>query len=497
VYLDWMENIRPWTLSRQLWWGHRIPIYYCENGHAVAAKASPEKCPECGAAIEYQDPDVLDTWFSSALWPFATLGWPQETEDLERYYPTSFMNTSSQILYLWIARMIMTGLKFRENIPFPVVLINPTILNKQGQRMSKSLGTGVDPVELIREHGADALRFGLVTSGSTHQQDIRFSPERVELARNFANKVWNIARFILGSQEPGNAGEIALAVSDRWIISRLNDVIASVTRDLERYELSGAGQTLHDFLWSELADWYVEMAKVRLYGDDPVGQRTVRAVLWSVLDRSIRLLQPYMPFLAEEIWQHVRRTGTPEARSLSGWDDELPKSVMLAPWPAAGDTDAESERALGQVMDVIRSVRTVRSEYRADPGKFISASIASGDDESIAANEEIISRLARLSPIEISRHIDAAPAGSVALLHGGVTVYLPLAELTDVEAERARLGKELADTERLQASSAAKLANESFVSRAPETVVARERARAGELSERAARLRGQLAALEG
>jgi valyl-tRNA synthetase len=498
VYLDWMENIRPWTLSRQLWWGHRIPIYYCADGHAVAAKSWPEACDQCGGPIERQDADVLDTWFSSALWPFATLGWPQDTDDLRRYYPTSFMNTSSQILFLWIARMIMTGLKFMGDVPFPDVLINPTILNKQGQRMSKSLGTGVDPLDLVRKYGADALRFGLITSGSTHQQDIRFSPERVEQARNFANKVWNIARFIITTDVPEEAGELRLAPSDRWILSRVNGVVESVTRDLERYELSGAGQTLHDFLWSELADWYVEMAKVRLYGDDPAEQRTVRAVLWSVLDRSVRLLQPYMPFLAEELWQYVRVTGSVEAHRMSGWTAELPESVMIAAWPEAGETDSESERRLGDVMDLVQAARTVRSEYRADPGKFIAATIVAGDRyEDLAEQMGIVQRLARLAPIELRRELVRAPEASVALLNGGVRVYLPLAELTDIEAERARLHKELDDTERARGASEAKLKNESFVNRAPEVVVARERSRLGELTERAEQLRAQLATFEG
>jgi valyl-tRNA synthetase len=498
VYLDWMENIRPWTLSRQLWWGHRIPIYYCAGGHTVAAKSKPDACDECGAQIESQDPDVLDTWFSSALWPFATLGWPARTEDLGRYYPTSFMNTSSQILYLWIARMIMTGLKFMDDVPYPVVLINPTILNKQGQRMSKSLGTGVDPLDLVQEYGADALRFGLITSGSTHQQDIRFSPEKVEEARNFANKVWNIARFILSSEVPDENGGLRLTTADRWILSRLSAVTTSVTRDLERFELSGAGQTLQDFLWSELADWYVEMAKVRLYGDDIEGQRTVRAVLWSALDRSVRLLQPYMPFLAEELWQQVRRSGSSQARALSGWDGELPESVMLAPWPEAAATEAEAERALEQVIDIVRSARTVRSEYKVEPGKYISATIVAGSRlEQLAEQASVISRLARLAPIGLVAEQPAAPSATVALLNGGVTVYLPLAELTDVAAERARLERELADAERGAAGSSAKIANEQFVSRAPAAVVERERERARELEARVEQLQAQLRALEG
>lgn len=499
IYLDWMENIRPWTLSRQLWWGHRIPIYYCANGHAVASKSWPEACAKCGAAIVRQDPDVLDTWFSSALWPFATLGWPDLTADLARFYPTSFMNTSSQILYLWIARMIMTGLKFMGDVPFPVVLINPTILNKQGQRMSKSLGTGMDPLDLIESYGADALRFGLTTSGSTLQQEIRYSPERVEQARNFANKVWNIARNIIGNQADEAEGELHLTTADRWILSRLNGVIEGVTADLERYEFSGAGQQLHDFIWAELADWYLEIAKLRLYDENnPTGQYTARAVLWSVLDRVARLLHPYMPFITEEIWQHLRQTGSSAARRLSGWEQDLPESVMVAPWPKAGPREEGAEREMALVMEIIRSVRAARSEYRVDPGKFISASIAAGPELPVLRGGfGIISRLARLEPLEVYEVMSEKPTQAVALLVGGVTVYLPLDQLTNVEAERARLQRELDGARNALGGVEKKLSDERFRARAPEVVVSRERERAQTLAERIRRLQERLEMLEG
>jgi valyl-tRNA synthetase len=494
VYLDWMENIRPWTLSRQLWWGHRIPVYYCANGHATAAKSWPEACSECDSPIEYQDPDVLDTWFSSALWPFATLGWPEETQDLARYYPTSFMNTSSQILYLWIARMIMTGLKFRGDVPFPLVLINPTILNTHGQRMSKSLGTGIDPLELVGEYGADALRFGLMTSGSTHQQDIRFSPERVEQARNFANKVWNIARFILTAQEDDGGTELELTPADRWILSRTNRLIAGVTDDLERCEFSGAGQQLYDFLWSEFADWYLEIAKIRLYDDaDPKGARTARAVLWTVLHRVMRLLHPYMPFLTEEIWQELRKTATPAALSLSGADRAIPESVMLAEWPSSGEFDHEAERQLDMVRESIRSVRAVRSEYKVDPAAYIPATVSGESLHAVLlANASIISRLARLRPFEVNGRISEKPGQATALLVGDATFYLPLSEMTDIPAERDRVSRELESARKALAALAAKLGNEQFVSRAPADVVERERARGAELDERTRRLEERL-----
>lgn len=497
VYLDWMENIRPWTLSRQLWWGHRIPIFYCVNGHATAAKALPERCSVCDGPIDRQDPDVLDTWFSSALWPFAVLGWPENAEDLQQYYPTSFMNTSSQILYLWIARMVMTGLKFRGEVPFPAVLINPTILNKHGQRMSKSLGTGVDPLDLVQEYGADALRFGLMTSGSTHQQDVRFSAERIEQARNFANKLWNIARFIVGNQVSEEDQPLDLVPVDRWILSRVSAVIDSVTADLERYEFSGAGHQIHDFVWSEVADWYVEMAKTRLYDDNhPRARHTARAVLWSVLDQVIRLLHPFMPFVTEEIWQHLRQTGSSGARMLSGWNGELPASIMVSTWPAPKLHDREAERELETVINLIRSIRTVRAEYRVDPGAYMSATVAAGAEAPMFERGlDTIARLARLRPLHVVQAVDDTPSGTVSILVGATTVYLALGELIDLNAERERLGRELEGTEKAHIGIATKLNNRNFVDRAPAEIVARERERAATLLEKAHRLRDQLSAL--
>ncbi|HZU13115.1 MAG TPA: valine--tRNA ligase [Chloroflexota bacterium] len=500
VYLDWMNNIRPWTLSRQLWWGHRIPIYYCADGHATAAKSWPEACESCGKPIERQEEDVLDTWFSSALWPFAALGWPNHTEDLERFYPTSFMNTSSQILYLWIARMIMTGLKFMGRAPFPAVLINATILNKHGQRMSKSLGTGVDPLDLVREFGADALRFGLMTAGSTQQQEIRFSEERVELARNFANKVWNLARAVLRFEAPPPDEPLRLSPEDEWILSRLAATVGDVTNDLEGYELSAAGNAIQDFMWGELADWYLEIAKARLYDENDVqGAATAAAVLWSVLERSVRLLHPYMPFLTEEIWQYLRRTGSPQARALSGWVEELPESIMLAPWPVAGERNEDAERTMELVMEVVRAVRAIRSEYAVPPGRFVPAAIQAGTDaEKLRSLVGTIARQARLQPVlfDVAIPGDQVPAGpAVSVNVGPITVSLPLAELTDPEEEQRRLRKELEDARRYEAGLSAKLSNESFVARAPAAVVERERARAVEAAERVRRIESQLHAL--
>ncbi|HEX8917451.1 MAG TPA: valine--tRNA ligase, partial [Chloroflexota bacterium] len=496
VYLDWMENIRPWTLSRQLWWGHRIPIYYCENGHATAAKSAPQACRICGSPIVRQDEDVLDTWFSSALWPFATLGLPERTDDLERFYPTSFMNTSSQILYLWIARMIMTGLKFMHDVPFPVVLINPTIQTAEGRRMSKSLGTGADPLLLVEQFGADALRFGLITAGSTHQQDIRFLPERFEEMRNFTNKLWNVARAVLRYQEVNEPKqELRLSTADRWILSRLAVTTDRVTSDMERFELSAPGNRLYEFVWSEFADWYLEAAKVRFFdtSSSSAGSYASRAVLWSVLERVCRLLHPYMPFVTEEIWQHLRTTGSDAARKLSGWDGPMPESVMVAPWPDAGEPDVEAEREMQLVMDIIRATRTARSEYGKAPGAWISASIVAGPQRSLLRGSfDVISNLARLRPLAVYEVIEEKPKQAVSLLVGDVTVYIPLQELTDLDAERKRIEKELQGTEKALESLKAKLLNASFVAKAPDAVVERERARAAELAERARRLQERL-----
>ncbi len=496
VYLDWMESIRPWTLSRQLWWGHRIPIYYCANGHPIAAKSVPDACSHCGAAITGQDPDVLDTWFSSALWPFAALGWPEQTPELNSFYPTSFMNTSSQILYLWIARMIMMGLKFRGEVPFPVVLINPTILTKTGQRMSKSLGTGVDPIQLVKEYGADALRFGLMTSGSTHQQDLRFAPERIEQARNFANKVWNIARAVLAGEGDEVERELELETADRWILSRLSAVTASVTADLERFEFSGAGHTLQDFVWNELADWYLEMAKIRLYDGEAGARFTVRAVLWSALERIVRLLHPFMPFLTEEIWQQLRHTGSLAARGLSGWSQELPVSVMIAPWPQFQETDPSAEQEIDVIREIVRSVRAARSEYRVDPATWLTATIVAPETTTIRDNSEILARLARLRSIAMVPDSDSDPEGTLSLFAGGARLYLPLGELIDVRAERERLEKELMNSEKAMESVRARLTNGEFVSRAPANVVERERQRLSSLEDRVAQVRQRLDAMK-
>jgi valyl-tRNA synthetase len=506
IYLEWMENIRDWNISRQLWWGHRIPIYYCANGHVVAARFQPEACQECGSQEFTQDPDVLDTWFSSALWPFATLGWPEQTEDLVRFYPTSFMNTSSQILYLWIARMIMMGLHFMGDIPFPIVLINPTILNEHGQRMSKSLGTGIDPLEVVEQYGADATRFGLFSAGSIMQQEIRIAGyQRAEEGRNFANKIWNAARFVLMNLQEAQQAVISapsFEIEDRWILSRINTVTAEVTEALEMFDLTLALRLAHGFFWREFADWYIESAKRRLYSEDKEAKVVAQGVLWSVLERSMRLLHPFMPFITEEIWQHLRRHAPPLGRELSAWSRELPESIMIAPWPSVGPTDIEAERVVALAMDIVRAVRNLRTEYNVPPRKRLHAEIVAGERRSaLLQAAPMIASLAGLAALEVVATTDSTVQGqvgpAVSLLVDEVSISIPLGELTDIEEERKRLRREIEQLEAEGERARKLLANPNFTTRAPTQVVEAERIRAERSASGLARLRERLRQLEG
>lgn len=511
IYLEWMENIRPWCLSRQLWWGHRIPIYYCAGRHVMAATSRPDACLVCGSTDIEQDPDVLDTWFSSSLWPFATLGWPHQTEDLERFYPTSFMNTSSQILYLWIARMIMMGLHFMGDVPFPTVLINPTILNERGQRMSKSLGTGVDPIELVAALGADATRFAVLASGSIMQQEIRIAGlQRAEEGRNFANKIWNAARFVLSHlpEAPATLAEAGLprqdttiaetALEDRWILSRTHAVTQEVSAALERFDLTMALRTLYDFFWSEFADWYVEATKRRLYADDTHGVCMARAVLWSVLERSCRLLHPFMPFITEELWQHLRQTMPDEGRALSGWTSDPPASIMLAPWPVPGPRDGNAEGTMATAMELVRAIRNLRAHHGVAGRRRLSAIVVQEpDDGAMGPMLPLVSTLAGLGPVTVDSQPRAGMDQVAELIIGGVHVYIPLSELTDVEGERQRLVREIqrldSEVERAQAL----LSRPAFIERAPTHVVTAERERVERGTRAAEDLRKRLRGLGG
>jgi valyl-tRNA synthetase len=482
IYLDWMENIRPWNISRQLWWGQRIPIYRCANGHVAASVDPPSSCPGCDSTQMEQDPDILDTWFSSALWPFATLGWPERTPDLARYYPTSFMNTSSQILYLWIARMIMMGIHFMGEIPFPIVLINPTILNEKGQRMSKSLGTGIDPLVTVEKYGADATRFGILSAGSILQQEIRIAGfERAEEGQKFANKIWNAARFVLQNTQTDEAGQLCaleLALADRWILSRLAAVTRDLTRRMEEFDLSAGLRDLYDFFWSEFADWYIEIAKGGLRSDDESRRGTVSAVLWSVLDRSIRLLHPYMPFITEEIWQQLRKNPAANALELSSLTEHMPESIMMAPWPTAHDEalDVQTEKDMAVVMDVVTAIRNLRAEHNVRPKARLTATATSAVHADLLIEvAPMIQNLAGLESLSIETGKSGTRSGHAEVMASGISVAVPLSELANVAQEAERVERELARANAEALRLTTLLGNENFVSKAPAAVVEAER----------------------
>lgn len=495
-YLNWMENIRDWCISRQLWWGHRIPVWRCDCGHEWAAQEDPHTCPTCGGKALTQDDDVLDTWFSSALWPFSTMGWPSETADLQRFYPTTVLVTGFDIIYFWVARMIFMGLEFMEEKPFSDVLIHGLVRDALGRKMSKSLGNGVDPLEVIDEFGADALRITLV-SGVAPGNDMRYQPEKVEASRNFANKIWNASRFALmnlNDFEPGadgvavGAGGVAgdLELADRWILSRYNHAVAEVTRHLERYDLGEGARSLYEFIWSELCDWYIELAKERLYGKQgDAARRQAQSVLCHVLRGTLELLHPWMPFITEELWQHLPGT--------SG-------SIVRAQWPTRRSElhDAEAEDQMKLLMDVIKAIRNIRSEKAVAPGREITA-VLDASETAIPILERYGSyarSLARVGVYEVRPAGGAKPEKALTAVAGGVEVFLPLADLVDLGEEVARLEKDLSGVRADLERSAARLGNAGFVEKAPAHVVEGARKRHAELQETERKIAGRLAELK-
>ncbi|MCG2769950.1 MAG: valine--tRNA ligase [Anaerolineae bacterium] len=485
VYYNWMENIRDWCISRQLWWGHRIPVWYCDEcGKQTCEIIDPTQCAHCGSGNIHQDEDVLDTWFSSGLWPFSTLGWPEETEDLEYFYPTSVLETGYDILFFWVAKMIMLGLEMTGEIPFVTVYLHGMIRNEEGRKISKSMPDAdrYDPLLIVDEYGADALRFTMLT-GSTPGNDVKLSPTRIESNRNFANKMWNAARFVVGNLKSGEVSEpdaAALTRQDRWIISRHNRLIGEVTRLMDDYQFGEAGRQLYGFLWGEYCDWYIEMAKTRLYGEDEAAKETVRSVLVYVLERTLRLLHPYMPFVTEEIWQHLPHEG---------------EALIVAPWPEAGETDDDAEAGIGLVMDLVRVVRNARSDNDVEQGRRIAAIIDGGDKYMLLQGERaMLENLAHIDPerLEIVRSLEKKPERALTLVSGGVEVYLPLAGMVDLERERARLAKELERLGGEMARAEKLLANERFVAKAPAAVIQKEREKLEGYRERQTRLQMRL-----
>ncbi len=495
VYIHWLENIRDWCISRQLWWGHRIPVWYAPDGTLIVP--DPDDPPPADLP---QDPDVLDTWFSSGLWPFSTLGWPDDTEDMRVFYPTSVLETGYDILFFWVARMMMMGCYLTGKEPFHTIYLHGLVRDEHGRKMSKTFGNVIDPLEVMEQYGTDALRFTLATS-STPGQDTNLNPQRIEAARNFANKLWNINRFVLGrlAQQRGADGPAtytlppvdlpALTVADRWVLSRYMRLVEDVTRLLESYNLGEAGRQVQEFLWSDFADWYVELAKAQL--DEPETAASTAGILFHVLEGSLRLLHPYMPYVTEVAWQFLVE-GTPHAPA---------PSLSLADWPSP-DLDyvnAPAERTFETFREAITGIRNLRNEYKVEPAKWIAAIIVTGTEApQISRLAPLISRLARVAAdqLQIVPTLEQRPTQAATLVIGTVEIYLPLSDLVDMAAERARLEQELAEAEAEVQRRTAQLANEKFVARAPEAVVQRERDSLAAASATVERLRARLAAME-
>ena len=482
TYLRWMENVHDWCISRQLWWGHRIPAFYCDDcGEMTVSKEDIHVCPKCGSHNVRQEEDVLDTWFSSALWPFSTLGWPEKTKELEYFYPTSTLVTGYDIIFFWVARMIFSGVEHMGETPFETVYIHGLVRDAQGRKMSKSLGNGIDPLEIIDQYGADALRFTLAT-GNSPGNDMRFSTERVEASRNFCNKIWNASRFIQMNltidKDKAAALPETLTIEDKWIVSRYNTLIAEVTRNIDQYELGLAAAKLNDFIWDNFCDWYIEIAKTRLQN----GDENVQKVLCYVLSGAMQLLHPFMPFITETIWQALPHEGP---------------SGMVSQWPAYDETlhFAAEEAQMETLMDAVRAIRNRRSEMNVPPSKKAKVLVLTEKKDTFAAGAGFFPKLAYASDIEL---IDAVPedaAKMASVVTGDAQLYMPMGDLIDFAAERARLEKEKAKVEDDIAFVMKKLDNPNFVNKAPEKVVAVEREKADKLREHLAKLEESIAAL--
>ena len=458
IYYNWMENIKDWCISRQLWWGHQIPAWYCECGETIVSETEPKVCPKCGGTHLKRDEDTLDTWFSSALWPFSTLGWPEKTPELEYFYPTDTLVTGYDIIFFWVARMIFSGLEHMGEIPFKTVFFHGLIRDAQGRKMSKSLGNGVDPLDIIAEYGADALRFTLVT-GNSPGNDMRFSEEKVAASRNFANKIWNAARFILMNIEGKDIGcalPEKLYTSDKWILNRFNSVTAAVTENLEKFELGMAVSKLYDFIWDDFCDWYIELAKIRMNGSDAESADSARRVLVWVMSNTLKLLHPFMPYITEEIWQTLPHEG---------------EALIVARWPEYDENLAFPAEAadMEKVMAVIRAIRVRRNEMNVPPSKKAHIYIETAQPAPYAEGSEFIARLAYGSAVEIGASF--AVEGAVTAVTDDAKALLPMDDLVDKAAEIARLTKELQNAQKQLDNVNAKLANEKFTSKAPQNVI--------------------------
>jgi valyl-tRNA synthetase len=511
VYFNWLENIKDWCISRQLWWGHRIPVWYCNDcGKQTCTRADPTQCAHCGSKNIRQDDDVLDTWFSSGLWPFSTLGWPEETPDYKYFYPTSVMETGYDILFFWVARMIMDGLEFTGQVPFHTVYLHGLIRDEHGRKMSKSYGNAIDPLLVMDEYGTDALRFTLLV-GSTPGQDMNISTKKVEGNRNFANKIWNAGRFVINAistlEEKGEKGEgnkasaqlsdpqslIAWSLADSWIWARLQQLVRDVERLFQGYQFGEAGRQIYDFFWSDFADWYVEVAKLQMQKEETKAQ-TVETLV-RVLDISLRLLHPFTPFVTEELWGHLKQAT--RNSSLGTLVADWPEALIIAPWPEPRPEEGwEAERLsdFTLLQDAIRTIRNLRAEKKVSPAKRLPATIVGGTKTDLFEEQSsIIAALAGLdhSQFTIHQNLTTKPEDTISLVVGAVEIYIPLSGMVDMDEERARIEKELSSLQ-VQIERLEKLLGSDFANKAPGPVVQKERERLAAFKETAEKLKSQL-----
>ena len=507
IYLHWLEGIKDWCISRQLWWGHRIPAYYCEEcGETVVAYDTPEKCPKCGCTHFHQDEDVLDTWFSSALWPFSTLGWPDKTPELEYFYPTDVLVTGYDIIFFWVVRMVFSGLEYMGEVPFHDVYIHGLVRDAQGRKMSKSLGNGIDPLEIIDKYGADALRF-MLSTGITPGNDMRFTEDRLENSRNFANKLWNASRFVIMNlqDEEGefrplakccedccggacanttNFANIPLRDEDKWMLQKVNDAIVYVDNAMERYDLALAGQRVYDLIWNEYCDWYIELVKPRLWGEDEEDKKVVRFVLVMCLKNMLKLLHPFMPFITEEIWGFL-----PHGEDEQGY-------LINAEWPKASASYVypKAEKTVEMAMDAIKAIRNIKAEKNVAPSKKIKAIIlAEGEKaETAKAGEAYLKNLANITDLIFTESRAEVPQDAVSAVIDGAEIYIPLDDLVDFAEEKARLEKEQKRLEGEVKRSTGMLNNPGFVSKAPEAKIQAEREKLAMYEDMLAKVKGQL-----
>lgn len=482
IYFHWMENIKDWCISRQLWWGHRIPAWYCADcGEVIVSREEPHTCPKCGSTKLSQDEDTLDTWFSSALWPFSTLGWPDKTPELEYFYPTNTLVTGYDIIFFWVARMIFSACEQMGCPPYDTVFIHGIVRDENGVKMSKSLGNGIDPLKIIDQYGADALRFFLAT-GNSPGNDMRFSEKRVEASRNFANKLWNASRFVHMNIDDFNVENKLpekLETEDKWILNEFNKVAKEINENLEKFELGVAVQKLYDFIWDCYCDWYIELAKSRLQSDQQTAQNARQVLVW-VLEKTLRLLHPFMPYITEEIWQTLPHEG---------------ETIMLAKYPEYDESldFPQAAKEMESVMDAIKAIRNRRQEMNVPPSRKAKVYVATKLEDVFANGSKFICKLASASEVEIGESFEIE--GAVTVVTTDAKIYIPMDELVDKAAETARLKKELAATEKLLAQSEGKLNNQGFISKAPEKVVETVKQQAAREREKIAQLKAALEAL--